>query len=157
MSGFITSDQVITPASQVTLLFALKLEDGELIDGTAIDKPATFRMGDGSLLPGFEGCLLGLRAGDERTFELPPEDAFGEHQALNLRELPRAQFDSLEQPLEEGLMVSFASPEGELPGLITQVGSERVVIDFNHPLAGRRIRFEVTIVAVAAGDAPIAH
>lgn len=157
MSEFITSDQVVTAASQVTLHFALKLEDGALIDGTAVDNPATFRMGDGSLLPGFEGCLLGLRAGDERTFELPPEQAFGEHQALNLRELPRAQFDNMEQPLEEGLMVSFASPEGELPGLITKVGGERVTIDFNHPLAGRHIHFEVNIVAVEEGDPGVAH
>ncbi|MEM1435580.1 MAG: FKBP-type peptidyl-prolyl cis-trans isomerase [Pseudomonadota bacterium] len=157
MTGLITSDQTITEASAVTLHFALKLEDGALIDGTAVDQPATFRMGDGSLLPGFEQRLLGLRAGDERTFDLAPEEAFGEHQALNLRELPRAQFDGLEQPLEEGLMVSFASPEGELPGLITAVGTERVTIDFNHPLAGRQIRFEVTIVAVDAAETPVAH
>ena len=54
-------------------------------------------------------------------------------------------------------MVSFASPEGELPGLITAIGSERVTIDFNHPLAGRQIRFEVTIVTVDEAETSVTH
>ena len=153
MSSLITSDQVIDGDSEVTLHFSLRLEDGALIDGTATDAPATFRMGDGSLLPGFEERLRGLRAGSEERFVLPPEEAFGEHQDLNLRELPVSQFGELGPELEPGLMVSFASPEGELPGVVRSVAAERVTVDFNHPLAGRPIVFEVTIVAVANGPA----
>lgn len=152
MSQFITTDQSITDQSEVTLQFSLRLEDGSLIDGTAHDATASLAMGDGSLLPGFERCLLGLRAGQEAAFTLAPEDAFGEHQPQNLRELPRDQFDNIGEPLEPGLLVSFATPEGELPGVIREVRGERVSIDFNHPLAGRTIRFEVTILAVRAAD-----
>ena len=148
MSDLITSDQVVGDQSQVTLHFALRLEDGSLIDGTATDRPASFQMGDGNLFPSFEARLLGLRAGEERRFTLPPAEAFGEHQELNLRNLPVSHFEQLESPLEPGLMVSFSSPEGELPGVVRSVEGERVVIDFNHPLAGRTIVFEVEIVEV---------
>ncbi|MEM6710374.1 MAG: peptidylprolyl isomerase [Pseudomonadota bacterium] len=144
----IGSDQSIAAGSKVRLHFSLHLEDGSLIDGTAVDQPASLEIGDGNLLPGFEACLFGLRAGDERSFELPPDEAFGEHQDGNLRRLARSSFGELDTPLEPGLMLSFASPEGELPGVVRELVGEQVVIDFNHPLAGRTIRFDVTIVEV---------
>ena len=132
--------------SQVTMHFSLRLDNGELIDGTQAGAPATFKMGDGSLLPGFEAVLVCLRAGDEQQFELAPPDAFGEHNPSNVQTLARNKFSDID--LEPGLLVSFAAADGELPGLVLSVDEHLVEIDFNHPLAGRHILFEVTIVAV---------
>lgn len=156
MSDLIGSDRLsaqppIDAQAQVTLHFALSLApdanaDGALIDRTPEEQPATFAMGDGSLLPGFEAQLLGLRAGESRVFELPAEQAFGERTEDNVRRLPQTQFKDM--ALEPGLLVSFASPDGELPGLVKKVDSGQVTIDFNHPLAGRTIWFSVDIVAV---------
>jgi FKBP-type peptidyl-prolyl cis-trans isomerase SlpA len=136
----------ITASSRVTLHFAVLLETGEEVDTTRRGKPATFEMGDGNLLPGFEEALLGMQAGDDAQIELAPEQAFGEHRPQNVQLIDRGQFAG--QALEPGLIMSFAAPGGELPGLIRRVFDRTVEVDFNHPLAGRRIIFDVSILAV---------
>ena len=105
-------------------------------------------MGDGNLLPGFEAVLLGLQAGDDVQVLLEAEDAFGLHRQENVQTLRQDKF-AAELVLEEGLMVSFSGPGGELPGVVSDVMEEHVEVDFNHPLAGRRIVFDVSIIEVA--------
>lgn len=132
--------------TRVTLHFAVLLDSGEEVDTTRRGGPATFEVGDGSLLPGFEAALMGMRAGDDARIELEPEQAFGEHRRENVQLLQKDRFQDLE--LEPGLVVSFAAPDGELPGVVRRVFDETVEVDFNHPLAGRRVVFDVTIVRV---------
>jgi FKBP-type peptidyl-prolyl cis-trans isomerase SlpA len=136
--------------SRVTLHFAVLLESGEEVDTTRRGKPATFDVGDGSLLPGFEAALMGMRGGDDAQIPLEPERAFGAHNPANVRLMARDKFAGL--ALEPGLMVSFAAQEGELPGVVRQVFERTVEVDFNHPLAGRRIIFDVSILKVQARD-----
>ncbi|MEQ9565143.1 MAG: FKBP-type peptidyl-prolyl cis-trans isomerase, partial [Pseudomonadales bacterium] len=71
--------------TRVTLNFALKLEDGQLVDSNFDREPVDFEVGDGKLLPGFESRLLGLKAGDEASFTIPPDDAFGIHNEDNIQ------------------------------------------------------------------------
>lgn len=137
---------VITEKSQVTLHFELSLEDGQVVDSNFEQSPASFTFGDGSLLPAFEEALLGLADGQEASFIMPPEKAFGVHNESNVQRMPRTQFS---MDLEEGMVVSFADmSKNELPGVIAEIGDEEVVVDFNHPLAGRALTFKVQIVAV---------
>ena len=137
----------IAPGTRVTLHFALRLEEGTEIDSTFGKSAAEFSPGDGNFLPGFEAVLMGLKAGDRERFQLPPEQAFGPGDADNMRMLPLKQFGADITP-EPGLMVSFQTPEGELPGVIRSVEGELVIVDFNHPLAGRTIVFDVEILDV---------
>jgi len=148
MSSLITrgSDRRITTHARVTLHFALLLETGEEVDTTRRGRPATFEMGDGQLLPGFEQALLGMKAGDDAQIELEPAQAFGEHNPKNVQLLERERFPG--QELEPGLVMSFAAPDGELPGVVRRLFERTVEVDFNHPLAGRRIVFDVSILAV---------
>jgi len=148
MSDLIVSSgsRRIDERAQVTLHFAVLLDSGEEIDTTRRGRPATFTMGDGSLLPGFEAALLGMRAGDDAQIELAPEQAFGEHRRENIQLLERERFQGVE--LEPGLIVSFAAPDGELPGVVRRLFERTVEIDFNHPLAGRRVIFDVSILRV---------
>ena len=147
MSGLIASSgRRIDARARVTLHFAILLDTGEEIDTTRRGRPATFVMGDGSLLPGFEEALLGMRAGDDAQIELAPEQAFGQHRRENVQLISRDRFHDLE--LESGLLVSFAAPDGELPGLVRRIFEQTVEIDFNHPLAGRHVVFDVSILAV---------
>lgn len=142
------SDQVVGPGTSVTLHFALRLEDGEVIDSNFDKEPATFTVGDEQLLPGFEQALFGLKAGDTRTFDMAPEDGFGQHNPSNIQHMPRSQFGP-DLQLEEGLVLSFAdAQQTELPGVVREFDDEQVVVDFNHPLAGRNIVFEVAILRV---------
>ena len=135
----------IGPGTRVTLHFSLLLEDGEEIDTTRRGEPATFAVGDESLPPGFEAVLFGLSAGQEDRFTIAPQDGFGESKEDNLRLIPRDQFD---MDLEEGLVVSFAAPGGELPGVVKSLQGDLVVVDFNHPLAGKTLVFDVSVLAV---------
>ncbi|MFY0666277.1 MAG: FKBP-type peptidyl-prolyl cis-trans isomerase [Natronospirillum sp.] len=139
----------ITNNSLVTLHFSLALPDGEVIDSNFDGGAATFQMGDGSLLEGFEACLLGLTAGDKKTVQIAAQEAFGPHLEDNVQNFKRHQFGA-DMVLEPGVVVSFADAAGaELPGVVSRLDGDYVTVDFNHPLAGKDITFSVSVVAVA--------
>jgi len=137
----------VGPNTRVTLHFSLLLESGEEIDTTRRTRPATFTVGDGSLLPGFERALFGLTAGADDQLRIPATDGFGEQREDNLRFMPASQFGNGVVP-EPGLVVSFAGPGGELPGVVRSIEGDLVVVDFNHPLAGKTVIFDVSILQV---------
>ena len=141
------TEQRIGPERQVTLNFAIKLESGEVVDSTEGKSPATFTVGDGNLLPGFEQSLYGLKAGDKRSIAIEPEHGFGQPNPQNVQVMPRGNFAGME--LSEGLLIIFNdAANAELPGVVKQFDDAQVTIDFNHPLAGKRLTFEVEIVEV---------
>lgn len=138
----------ITKESKVTLHFALKLDAEQVIDSTFDREPATFVMGDGNLLPGFESQLIGLVTGDHKVFDIPPQDAFGQPNPQNIQVMKRSDF-AADMPIAPGLVVSFADAQNaELPGVIASVEGDKVEVDFNHPLAGKSLIFEVQILEV---------
>lgn len=141
------SEYRIDEDMEVTLHFTLKLEDGTVVDSTRDKAPATFRVGDGNLPPGFEAPLKGLTDGDSGSYEITPEHAFGQRNPQNVQLMKREDFEA-EAP-EVGMVMSFADVGGgELPGVIASVDGDRVEVDFNHPLAGRTLTFEVEVIEV---------
>lgn len=139
--------KLIGPGKTVTLHFAIKLEDGQVVDSNFNDDPATFTVGDGNLLEGFEKALFGLEEGMKQTLKILPEDGFGMPNPSNVQNIPRSSFDGME--LEQGLVISFADAgNGELPGVIAEFDDKMVSVDFNHPLAGKKLDFEVEILKV---------
>lgn len=136
----------INEQSRITLHFELALENGQLVDSNFEGNPAQFTFGDGSLLPDFEAVLIGLAPGDEASFTMPPEKAFGAHNPSNIQTIARGQFG---MDIEEGMVVSFADQaKNELPGVIKSIGVQQVEVDFNHPLSGHTLTYRVKIVAV---------
>lgn len=141
------SEQRIGQNSTVTLHFALKFDNGDVVDSNFEKDPATFKVGDGSLLPGFERVLFRLKDGDKRSFEILPEQGFGTPNEQNVQVMPRSQFDSME--LDHGVLVIFKDAAGgEMPGVVKAFDDKNVTVDFNHPLAGKVITFDVEIVKV---------
>ena len=140
----------VREGSRITIHFALLLPSGEEIDTTRRGQPATLTLGDGNLLPGFETVLIGMHEGDDAQITVPAAEAFGERNPANVRVMPRDRFAdfSQDQELEPGLMISFQAPDGELPGVVTEVYAETLQIDFNHPLSGNDIIFDVSILRV---------
>ncbi|WP_445938527.1 FKBP-type peptidyl-prolyl cis-trans isomerase [Pseudomonas sp.] len=139
----------IGPNKQVTLHFALKLDNGDVVDSTFDKKPATFKVGDGNLLPGFEQAIYGLKAGDKRSLSISPEQGFGQGNPQNIQVMSRSQFQDME--LSEGLLVIFNdAANAELPGVVKAFDDSQVTIDFNHPLAGKALSFDVEIIEVKA-------
>lgn len=151
------SKQSIAAGSLVSLNFSLALTTGELIDSNFEQPPASFRLGDGSMLPGFEQELLGLSKGDEIESTLGSEHAFGEINPANRHRFPIAKFRNLLEddliPTEVGAVVSFKDAGGfDLPGVIAELTEFMVVVDFNHPLAGKDIVFKARIDSVIDAD-----
>ena len=141
------TEQRIGPDKEVTLHFALKLENGDVVDSTFDKQPATFKVGDGNLLPGFEAALYGFKAGDKRSLQIEPENAFGQPNPQNVQVMPRGQFSDME--LSEGLLIIFNdAANAELPGIVKAFDEQQVTIDFNHPLAGKTLSFDVEIIEV---------
>lgn len=134
--------------SEVTLHFSLKKSTGEVIeDSRHYPEPARLIMGQDDLPLHFEKHLLGLKVGDHRSFTLTPEEAFGVKDPRSVYCLPREKF--AEETLEEGMVHTFAQKDGsELLGMITEIRDQQVTVDFNHPLAGQTLIFEVEILGV---------
>jgi FKBP-type peptidyl-prolyl cis-trans isomerase SlpA len=138
--------------SKVTLHFSLSLDNGQVVDSTFDKEPATLNIGDGNLPEGFEKHLLGLSVGDKRKVTVPPEDAFGQQNPQNIQHFKKDQFAQTGN-LEIGMMLSFKDAGGnELPGVVSSIEDESVLIDFNHPLAGKALEFEVEVIAVEVAE-----
>lgn len=142
--------EAIGLTSTVTLHFSLHLSSGEEVDSTFDKEPATFTIGDGNVLPGFEKVLLGLSVGDDMRTTVPAEEAFGAVNPANVQQLPRQAFTD-EVTLSPGLVVSFAdAAQHERPGVVMEWDDSTVTVDFNHPLAGKDIVFRAKIIEVSA-------
>ena len=137
----------IEAGSKVDLHFSVAIENGVEIDNTrSREEPVSLVMGDGSLLPGFEKALFGLRGGDRRTVHLPPEDAFGPWNPENVQKFDTVKF---EQTPIVGHMIEFEDKaKASLFGVVKSVNEDITEVDFNHPLAGKNITFEVEIFKV---------
>ena len=111
-------------------------------------KPALFRLGDGSLSAALEQALLGLKAGQTKQFTLEPEDAFGGVSPDLIQYFSRRDFIDAGEP-EVGAIMLFSGMGGsEMPGVIREVSGDSITVDFNHPLAGRRIQFDVEVLEI---------
>ena len=142
----------VSEGTRVYLNFSVSLEDGSEVDTNFGGDPVDFVIGDGSLLPGFERRLFGMSAGERQMFTVLPEDAFGQPNDNNVQYLPRDQFDD-DVELEIGLVFSFADAGGgELPGMVISYDEEEVTVDFNHPLSGRTILFDVLVHRVEPAE-----
>ena len=136
----------------VTLNFSLSMGNGDLIDSTFDKQPAKFEFGDGQLPDGFQSYLVGMRAGETGEWQVPPEKSFGMPNPNNIQVMKRDDF-SADMALAEGLVVSFADAnKSELPGVVKAFDAEKVTIDFNHPLAGEVLNFNVEIIDVQTFD-----
>ena len=138
----------IRPGARVTLHYRLTCRGEEIVDTFADDEPEAFTLGGGDIDARLEVLLLGLVPGDHRTWQLEAGEAFGLPDPDLVHPLPRADFPP-ETELREGLQMAFDLPNGQsMNGILRALGDETVTVDFNHPLAGLPVEFEVKILAV---------
>lgn len=143
----------IQPGSFLTLHYRLTGPNGDDIVNTFNDKPATLSMGSGELAPAMESRLIGLSEGARATFQLAPGEAFGERNPELLQWVKLALLHQLGDPDEQyhvGDVVQFPTPDGQgaYAGVVREVDADRVLFDFNHPLAGVAVGFEVQVIGV---------
>ena len=126
-----------------------KTQEGELFDTSKDRDPLEFELGSGQVIPGFESGIEGMGVGDTKTITLAPGDAYGEPMDELILDVPRAQFPTDITP-EIGLTLELRSPDGQAGiAKIIGVSDESIKLDANHPLAGKTLVFEVTLVDIA--------
>jgi FKBP-type peptidyl-prolyl cis-trans isomerase SlpA len=143
----------IQSGSFLTLHYRLAGPDGADVINTFHDKPATLSLGTGQLAPAMEARLIGLAEGSRQTFELVPGEAFGERNPELLQRVKLSLLHELGDPDAEygvGDVVQFPTPDGQgaYAGVVREVGEGWLLFDFNHPLAGQPVRFEVQVLGV---------
>jgi FKBP-type peptidyl-prolyl cis-trans isomerase SlpA len=143
----------VQPGSFLTLHYRLAGPDGADVINTFADKPATLSLGTGELAPAMEARLIGLAEGARASFELRAGEAFGERNPELLQRVKRSLLDELGEAGEQyrvGDVVQFPTPDGQgrYAGVVREVDDDVLVFDFNHPLAGRPVTFEVQLIGV---------
>jgi FKBP-type peptidyl-prolyl cis-trans isomerase SlyD len=148
----------IEKGSVVGLEYRLHLGDGEVVDSSEPGEPLTYLHGEGQIVPGLESALEGLEAGTSKQVVVTPADGYGEHDPRGVQEVPREAFPADFAP-EPGMQLTAEGPGGEVvPFSVKEVKPQSVVIDLNHPLAGRTLHFDVTVREVrAATEDEVAH
>lgn len=138
----------IMRGSQVTMHFSLAMFNGTEAISTFDDEPATLTIGEGAMVPTLEMAIYGLKAGDEHTFELTHEQAYGPRDEELVREIALSEFPEGLSP-EQGQIIAFTAEDGEeIPGTIREISGTAAMVDFNHPLAGNDVIFRVKILSV---------
>ena len=143
----------VTPDSFLTLHYRLSGPGGDVFLDTFDAKPATLSLGQGVLAPAIEACMLGLREGERARFELLPGAAFGERNPQMVQRVARRLLDEMgdaDQAYQVGDVVRFPTPDGAgaYAGVVQEVAADTLLFDFNHPLAGRPVTFEVQVIGV---------
>ncbi len=129
----------------VTLDYILKV-DGEVIDQSGDDGAIEFLQGYGQVIPGLEQALYGMAIGDHKVVSVAPADGYGEFDEEGYAKIPRGEFPD-EIPLEEGVELQLKDKDGDVfDAFIEEVDEDIVLINFNHPLAGKELQFEVTVI-----------
>ena len=143
---------VVTEGAYLTLHYRLAAMDGTDIVSTFQDNPATLQLGTGQLAPFLEACLFGLPEGVQQTFELQPEQAFGMRNPDLIQRISRATLDensAHDAQYAIGDLIDFAAPGGgRFAGVLREINAEDALFDFNHPLAGQALKFEVKIIGI---------
>ncbi|MBT0726142.1 FKBP-type peptidyl-prolyl cis-trans isomerase [Rosenbergiella australiborealis] len=143
------SELTVTADSRVLAQLVLTLADGSVAESTRVNnKPALLTLGDQSLSPKLEAELMGLTVGSQHKFSLAAEDAFGPTNPDLVQYFSRQAFLDAGEP-EVGTIMLFGAIDGsEMPGIIREVSGDSITVDFNHPLAGHDISFDIEIVEI---------
>ena len=138
----------VQAGSLVTLHYRLAAADDQELASTFGATPATLQLGSGELAPPLEACLVGVATGERQVFLLEAEQAFGPRNPQLVVRLARSELPE-GRPVETDTLVELPAPGGgRFAGWVLETDAESVLLDFNHPLAGKAIRFEVEVVGV---------
>ncbi len=140
--------ECVKPDSLVTLNYRIASSDDVEFIGTFDSAPAVLQLGGNELAPALERCLEGMAVGHRQIFLLEPQDGFGPHLPQLVQRMPRAKLPNSDK-LEVMSLFEFDAPNGaRFRGLIRELDDDMVLVDFNHPLAGKSIRFEAEIIGI---------
>ncbi|NBC03793.1 MAG: peptidylprolyl isomerase [Bacteroidetes bacterium] len=125
------------------------LENGEVFDTSQEREPLEFQLGQGQLIPGFEKAVIGLSEGDSTKVDIPSDEAYGEVRDDLVINVPKDQLPDDVEP-KVGMQLQVNQQNGQpIPVRITEIKDEELILDANHPLAGKNLSFEIELLEVA--------
>lgn len=138
---------MVTEGKLIKVYYTLKV-DGNVFDTSREGEPFEFQVGSKQVIPGFEKALIGMKAGEKKIFQVTPVEGYGQENPKGIHEVPRDKLPAGVEPKVD--MTLYAKgPNGQsIPARITEVKKDVVVVNFNHPLAGKILDFEVEIVEI---------
>ncbi len=132
----------------VEVTYTGTLKDGKIFDSSKDRKPLKFKVGDGKLLPDFEDAVIGMTLNEEKKFTIPAKRAYGEKDPKLVRTFPRS-FLPADFKGKKGMSITLRSKTGRrIPAVIDSINSKSVVLDLNHPLAGKDLTFDIKVVNI---------
>jgi FKBP-type peptidyl-prolyl cis-trans isomerase 2 len=138
----------IENGNTVTVNYTGKLEDGTVFDSSLLEnrEPLTAKLGEGKLIKGFEDGLLDMSEGEKKTIEINPSEAYGEYNELLLNEIPKS---NVPETIQVGETLQGMTQQGPIMVKVVEVKEDTVVIDANHPLAGKKLIFDLEVVDIS--------
>jgi FKBP-type peptidyl-prolyl cis-trans isomerase 2 len=142
------SMSIVKDNSRVKAHYTGTLSDGQIFDSSEGREPLEFTMGLGQLIPGFENAVLGMQLNESKVFTIPSNEAYGEVREDLFYQIPNAHIPEEISPAI-GMQLTFESPEeGQIMLTVTEVADEYITVDANHPLAGKDLTFNITVVDI---------
>lgn len=123
------------------------LEDGKVFDSSEGKKPLEFTVGTGMIIPGFDKAVIGMKKDEEKEISIEPKNAYGELRTELKKDIPRTALPQDQEP-KVGMGLMMNTPQGQIPARITAVTKENITLDFNHPLAGKTLKFKIKVVDI---------
>lgn len=140
-------DSVVANGQVVSLVYELRLDNGEVLDKSESQDPLEFVQGHGQIIPGLESALYGMQIGEEKAVVVSPEDGYGEYDEDDLDVMPRKSIpDHLELSVGKGLRLRDKNTGEVYIAYVAELDEEKAVLDYNHPLAGETLHFQVRIL-----------
>ncbi len=132
----------------VTVEYEGKLDDGTIFDSSEKHgKPLEFKAGSGQVIKGFDSAIIGMKKGDEKNIKLESDEAYGPRRDELVTEIPKQKLP--EGEVKEGMILAVQSPDGQqFPATVVKVHDDKLTIDLNPPLAGKRLHFKLKVVDV---------
>lgn len=138
---------MVEPGHKVQVHYKGTLTDGTVFDTSEGRDPLEFEVGTGAVISGFEQGVLGMEEGETKRIQVPCAEAYGEVRKEMIADVPREQLPPTIQP-EVGMMLEMQTSDGALPVKVAEVTDSEVILDGNHPLAGKDLEFELTVVSI---------
>lgn len=141
------ADPVVGPGKNVSMDYTLTV-DNEQVESSVGKSPLVFDVGANTIIPGLESQILGMHEGEEKLVSVEAKDAYGEVDPKAIKEFPLSSMPKDSEP-KVGMVLQAQAPDGEeFPAVIKAVTGDKVTLDFNHPLAGKQLKFKVKILAI---------
>jgi FKBP-type peptidyl-prolyl cis-trans isomerase 2 len=139
--------KMVSEGNMIKVSYALTV-DGKVIDSSKKGSPLEFKVGSKQVITGFESAVIGMKIGEKKSFQVAPDEGYGHENPKAIQELSKDRLPAHLKP-EVGMSLHATTPTGQtLTGRITEIQGDTVIVNFNHPLAGKTLNFDVEIVEI---------